>query len=432
MAAAPSDDQVTTSSHPGSVTTGDQRLFSDTPPFMARLDRQLGLSELPVAAAVGTDADKVDTAPEQEPAVTMGQTTKRNDVHADISAEPQPQTRAAGSKPQRLDSEKVSRRRLDPPQITESAAPKQAISTASPTSVADNDRWLFTQPPDFYTLQLISAPRRATVDAFIRQKELENIRLLRTQVKGVRWWYLLSGSYPTLDQANDAAAASTVEQTNIWIRRFGALQENRCKNLSTTGLSSFCDGTKVRVAAAKRQQQLDVGERPAPAAVQSVTSVEQLVVTAPAGPPVSAEPQPTPTESTVAAELLAITGEKQTAIAGLRHDDNAWLFAQPEGYYTVQLISVPDVSQIARFLRDNKLQHKAIYYTTRREHRDWYFAIYGSHPDLDAAKHATKSLPVASGSVWIRQFDAIQKGQCQVANQLPAGVSDTLNFYCRP
>jgi septal ring-binding cell division protein DamX len=383
-------------------------------------------------AAVEHEDDQFSAALERETEATARQIHSPNADQADIRAAPQPQAQAADSAPLPPGSETMSKPKLEQPLIAKLAMPEQTNSTTSPASIADNDRWLFTQPQDFYTLQLISAPRRATVDALIRQRGLKNIRLLRTQVNGARWWYLLSGSYSTREQASAAAAGSTVEQTNIWIRRFGTLQENRCKNFSATELSTFCDGPSVRVPARAPQGRLETDKRQAPAPEQSVASVEQRVVTTPVKPPASTEPKQTPTGPIATAELLSAAREKETAIAGLRHDDNAWLFAQPEDYYTVQLISVPDVSKVARFLRDNKLQDKAIYYTTRREQRDWYFAIYGSHPNLDAAKQAAKTLPVASGSVWIRQFDAIQKRQCQVANQLPAGVSDALNYYCRP
>ncbi len=429
--AAPADDQATASREPESMATRQQIVSADAPPVTAQPDRKLAPSTLPVAAAKPED-DKVDAAPEREPEAIAQQPPTPNEDLADISAKPQPQYLAAESTPLPPVSETADELQLEPPLIARLAAPEQASSTASPASIADNDRWLFAQPPDFYTLQLISAPRRATVDAFIRQKKFKNIRLLRTQVNGVRWWYLLSGSYPTREQANAATTKSTVKQTSIWIRRFGALQQNRCKNLSATGLSAFCEGPRVRVTAARPPGRLETDKRQAPGSDQSVALIDQPVVTAPAKPPPSTQPQQAPTGSMVAAEPLAVASEKETAIAGLRHDDNAWLFAQPEDYYTVQLISVPEVSQVVHFLRDNKLQDKAIYYTTRRGQRHWYFAIYGSHPDLDAAEQATKALPIASGSVWIRQFDAIQKKQCQVANQLPAGVSDALNFYCRP
>ncbi len=431
LTAAPADGQATTSRGPQSGATKEQIVSADAQPVIAQPDRKSGPSELPVAAAESKD-DKVDAEPEREPEVIARPPATPKADPVDISATPRYQGQAGATKPLPPETETAGRLQLEPPLSARLSAPEQARLTASPASVTDNDRWLFTQPPDFYTLQLISAPRRATVAALIRQQGLKNVRLMRTQVNGVRWWYLLSGSYPNREQANAAASVSTVEQSNIWLRRFGTLQENRCKNLSVTGLSAFCDGPRPRVTAAGRRGRLETGERRASVSEPSVALIDQPVASAPAEPPASTEPQQAPTGSMVAAELLTVAGEKQTAIAGLRHDDNAWLFAQPEDHYTVQLVSMPDVSQVERFLRDNKLQDKAIYYTTRREQKDWYIAIYGSHPDLDTAKQATKALPVASGSVWIRQFDAIQKRQCQVANQLPAGVSATLNFYCRP
>ncbi len=425
--AVPADGPAPALRGPESVATEAPEVSADTPPTAAQPETIMVPGELPVAA-VKLEDDQLYAASESEPGVTVRSRESSREDQADIGADPQ--APAVDSEPLPPDSQTVNR--LQQPRIAKSAASEQTSSMAGRTSAADNDQWLFAQPPDFFTLQLISAPRRATVDGLIRQQRLKNIRLLRTQVNGVRWWYVLSGSYPSREQANAAAAASIVEQNSIWVRRFGVLQENRCKNLSATGLSAFCDGPSVRVPTGGSQRRLETGQRQPSASEQSAASVEQAVATGPAKPPASTEPQQLSTGSMVAAELFAVASGNETTVAGLRHDDNAWLFAQPEDYYTVQLISVPDVSQVASFLRDNELQDKAIYYTTRRAQRDWFFAISGSHPDLDAAKQATKSLPVTSGSVWIRQFDAIQKRQCQIANQLPAGASDALNFYCRP
>ncbi len=276
--------------------------------------------------------------------------------------------------------------------------------TDDPFAAENGNPWLYGQPADFYTLQIISARRRSIVETYAAQTHLRSARLFHTRTEnGEDWWYLIYGSYPNEDAAQAAVASLNVEPESVWIRRFGVLQQKRCKALADTQheVRKFCSG-------------------PADSAADG-----QPAVDASAGSPSTrasaSEPYwPRPPEQ--ASILLDL----------VRHDDNDWLFAQPRNYYTVQLLSVADRSRVARFLREYKLETKALTFTTRRAERDWFFAIYGSHPSLDAAIKTSQTLPVPSASVWIRQFASIQQTQCRIAEQLPEPIPAVLKPYCGP
>ncbi len=295
-----------------------------------------------------------------------------------------------------------------------------SLPVASPTddSKRDNENWLFAQPANFYTLQLISAPSLKVVNKFMNSIRLDDAKLLQTRIDGRLWWYLLYGSYPNIDAARAGVSTLGLGQSDVWIRRFGAVQVNRCHNLADTDArpSDYCRDNKAEDTPTKPRSRLGINGTDLPG-LQSA---------------VEAAPTSMQRSSTAPKQRSSKPVDQAPELSGLRSDDHHWLFSQPGDYYTVQLISVPQISQLARFLRENDLQDDAVYFTTRRDERDWFIALYGSHSDLRAAEQATKSLPVASGSIWIRQFASIQKRQCRIADQLPGHLPDSVNYYCEP
>ncbi len=98
----------------------------------------------------------------------------------------------------------------------------------------DNDSWLFSQPADFFTAQLISSTERSGVASYIDKQALQDkVKVFKTTRNGKDWWYLLAGSYPTREAATTAVEAMNINAKSVWIRRFGNLHKNRCQILAS-------------------------------------------------------------------------------------------------------------------------------------------------------------------------------------------------------
>ncbi len=107
-----------------------------------------------------------------------------------------------------------------------------SVVEAESAVAPDDNSWLFSQPKDYYTLQLLSDQRVVAVNAYIDQNGLQGkIRVLKTRVKDKDWWYLLSGSYPSSSVAKQVLGSLNIDRDSVWIRRFGTLQKNRCRAL---------------------------------------------------------------------------------------------------------------------------------------------------------------------------------------------------------
>lgn len=95
----------------------------------------------------------------------------------------------------------------------------------------------------------------------------------------------------------------------------------------------------------------------------------------------------------------------------LHQDPEEWLASQNPGYYTLQLASSTNKSQIQKYYKENELAGKGGYYHTRRSGQDWYSLVYGAYPSIGDAKLAMTQLPDALKiwSPWVRNIKSIQR-----------------------
>lgn len=122
------------------------------------------------------------------------------------------------------------------PKLIETSTDQTAQNTASITpSVTDqpmsrnDNKWLFDQSPDSYTLQLASFDDTAKVAEFMSHSRFaDNPALHRftAQGKDIAWTYFLYGDYDDKQQAE--LAKQEIKQKRAWVRSFGRLQQNRC------------------------------------------------------------------------------------------------------------------------------------------------------------------------------------------------------------
>ena len=118
------------------------------------------------------------------------------------------------------------------------AAPAPMTAQRTPRGANDND-WLYTQPPKHYSLQLVSVGSETTVKQYIERHHIGNqAKYFHSRVKGKDWYYVLYGSFATLKEAE---AAKQRIPTSGWIRRFGVLQKNRCAGAEQLPLKQYVE-----------------------------------------------------------------------------------------------------------------------------------------------------------------------------------------------
>jgi septal ring-binding cell division protein DamX len=115
------------------------------------------------------------------------------------------------------------------------ASVKQAFSeeTAATTiskmpQLANDNKWLYAQPADHYTIQLISVNTKAQAASFVDKFKLKEAGYFATRKNKVDWYYVIKGIYPTRSAAAEAVRKLPLE--SVQIRKFGRLQASRCKN----------------------------------------------------------------------------------------------------------------------------------------------------------------------------------------------------------
>ncbi|MES9844769.1 MAG: SPOR domain-containing protein [Candidatus Sedimenticola sp. PURPLELP] len=110
---------------------------------------------------------------------------------------------------------------------------KQTIATAiqtemqkaqQPASTANTPQaWIKSQPGKNYTLQIIAAEDRATVEKRVTASNLEKDTVLFRFSKNGRTWYAATyGSYPSFAKAKEASRSLPVRP---WIRRFEGIHK---------------------------------------------------------------------------------------------------------------------------------------------------------------------------------------------------------------
>jgi len=89
-----------------------------------------------------------------------------------------------------------------------------------------------------------------------------------------------------------------------------------------------------------------------------------------------------------------------------RHDHLSWLWNRDPSHYTLQLIASRNETGIRRFLREQRLLGKAVYYHTRRNGQTVSVVVFGDYADRQSARNAAKHLPAPLQKLrpWLRRF----------------------------
>ena len=87
----------------------------------------------------------------------------------------------------------------------------------------------------------------------------------------------------------------------------------------------------------------------------------------------------------------------------------AWLWSQDPRHYTLQLMSGRNESAIKSFIKQNKLEGKAVYFKSLKDHQTRFVLVFGSYPDRSNAQSAIQKLPASlqKSKPWARNFSSI-------------------------
>lgn len=87
----------------------------------------------------------------------------------------------------------------------------------------------------------------------------------------------------------------------------------------------------------------------------------------------------------------------------------AWLWGQDPRHYTLQLMSGKNENAIKAYIKQNKLEGKAVYFKSYKDHQSRFVLVYGSYPSRSKAQTATKSLAssIQKSKPWTRTFASI-------------------------
>jgi septal ring-binding cell division protein DamX/type II secretory pathway predicted ATPase ExeA len=87
--------------------------------------------------------------------------------------------------------------------------------------------WVRSQPPQFYTLQLIAVENIKSLQRFIKANTLQGqVYTLKTQRNGAPWYTLLWGAFTNRDEAMQAQSKlpPAVRKGGVWARSFASLK----------------------------------------------------------------------------------------------------------------------------------------------------------------------------------------------------------------
>lgn len=110
-------------------------------------------------------------------------------------------------------------------------------------------------------------------------------------------------------------------------------------------------------------------------------------------------------------------------------NDNQWLYALPQEYYTLQLASFDNLQKVADFIARYKLENdtKLHRFTSKGKGIEWTYFLYGSYANKQQAELAKSKL--GQKTSWIRAVSKLRQNRCLAwKKQLPPPPE--LNKYC--
>ncbi|MGD8708966.1 MAG: SPOR domain-containing protein, partial [Ectothiorhodospiraceae bacterium] len=109
-----------------------------------------------------------------------------------------------------------------------------AGDTAKALETGEADGWLGSRSPDHYTIQLLAARSRETLDRFVNDnRPPQPVHVVRHSRDGEHWLLLVMGDYADQNAARTAISdlPPALTAPGAWPRRFSSLQSGRTEGL---------------------------------------------------------------------------------------------------------------------------------------------------------------------------------------------------------
>jgi DamX protein len=105
---------------------------------------------------------------------------------------------------------------------------KAGAASAKAGAVSGSGGSLQSAPASHYTLQLSSASRSDTLNAYAKQQKLQHYLVYSTKRDGKPWYVLVSGNYASSAEAKRAIATlpADVQAKKPWVRPVGQVQQD--------------------------------------------------------------------------------------------------------------------------------------------------------------------------------------------------------------
>lgn len=107
------------------------------------------------------------------------------------------------------------------------AQPKQPTKAAATTNNQSSN--VMSAPAGSYTLQLSSASRSDTLEAFAKENKLANYKVYKTIRNGQTWYVLIHGNYNSVTDAKNAIGTlpAAVQAKKPWVRNMKQVKQDQ-------------------------------------------------------------------------------------------------------------------------------------------------------------------------------------------------------------
>ena len=166
-----------------------------------------------LSANAASDASKADTTEAQGQAVEDTDTGTADNADAAGATDDNP-----------TDSAAVGGDSTD----TAGADKQEEVTVAPATSKLESANWILVQSPDLYTVQLSASTDLKSVEAFLARNDLDPPNSIYSfKRKGVTWYALVHGLYPSINKARAAIEGLTkkARSNQPWIRAVSRVQK---------------------------------------------------------------------------------------------------------------------------------------------------------------------------------------------------------------
>ncbi|EPL6454749.1 SPOR domain-containing protein [Providencia rettgeri] len=116
------------------------------------------------------------------------------------------------------------------PKTVEPKQPTQPKQPTKPAATANNQGSnVISAPAGSYTLQLSSASRSDTLEAFAKENKLANYKVYKTIRNGQTWYVLIHGNYNSVTDAKNAIGTlpAAVQAKKPWVRNMKQVKQDQ-------------------------------------------------------------------------------------------------------------------------------------------------------------------------------------------------------------